>query len=573
MKRFADFGISVPSGASGEIRTTCPQCSGQRKKARERCLAVNVDEGMWFCHHCGHSGSLGTDKTAQQIKTHFRPSHVHIDLPRDMLHYLLGRGLSHATISRHGICLGELYAQDLKRKLPAIKFPYHKGGVVVNAKYRTLDKRFCQEANAEACLYRYDHLSEKRPEEIVICEGEIDALSFYEAGLSNATSVPNGAPAPNAKNYEREFAYLESAASILDNCKKVVLAVDNDAPGKILEQELARRIGVEKCYRVQFPHDCKDANDVLRKYGAPKLQELVAGAKPYPVSGIFTSTDIADLVLHLYECGEQRGKSTGWPWLNDFYTVKLGQLTIVTGIPGHGKSSWLDALIVNLSREHGWPFALFSPENWPLQRHAQSIIEKFSGKTFDWNSGRDGAERIKREELEDCLEFMTDKFFFLMPEEKLMTVDAILEKARVTIFRYGVRGIVIDPWNELDHDFGNGITETQYISQALGKIRRFARCNDVHVWLVAHPKVLVKDKLTGSYKPPTMYDISGSANWRNKADVGLCIYRPDLNRDETVIYVQKVRFREVGKLGGVKFAYNRATGIYTDKCALGKLDS
>jgi twinkle protein len=104
----------------------------------------------------------------------------------------------------------------------------------------------------------------------------------------------------------------------------------------------------------------------------------------------------------------------------------------------------------------------------------------------------------------------------------------------------------------------------------LGKIRRFARRNGVHVWIVAHPQKLIKDKDTGKYKPPTMYEISGGANWRNKADVGICVHRPDMTNDITEIYIQKVRFREIGKLGAVQFRYARETGNYTDFSVLGR---
>jgi putative DNA primase/helicase len=53
-----DYGIEVPPGASGEIKTTCPQCSHTRRKKRDRCLSVNVDSGVWFCWHCGWRGGL-----------------------------------------------------------------------------------------------------------------------------------------------------------------------------------------------------------------------------------------------------------------------------------------------------------------------------------------------------------------------------------------------------------------------------------------------------------------------------------------------------------------------------------
>ena len=550
MKNFTDFNISIPIGSSGEVRVICPECTPTRRNQKERDLSVNVEKGAWHCHHCGWGGSLGGDKSREEVRSYFRPVHNHVDLPQQWIDYLVGRGISQITARDNGLSLGTNNR---------LKFPYFKNGVVVNAKYRTLDKHFSQEKNAEACLYRFDQIS--GCEEIIICEGEFDALACYEAGFKNATSVPNGAPAPNAKNYTKEFSYLDSAKQVLESVKKVILAVDNDQPGKVLEQELARRIGVEKCWRVNLPSSCKDVNDVLVKYGRKGLRDVIDNAKPYPVEGIFRASEISDLILHLYDQGFRRGVSTGWNNLDQLYTVKTGQMSIVTGIPGSGKSNFIDALMVNLVRYHQWSFAVFSPENWPLERHAQSLIEKMYGAPFDRDCPT--RRRMKREDVQECIGVIDSKFHFIMPEEDAMTVDAVLDKARVSILRFGVKGIVIDPWNELDHDFG-AMTETQYISVMLGKIRRFARRNDVHVWIVAHPQKLIKDKDSGKYRPPTMYEINGGAHWRNKADVGLCVHRPDTSNDITQVIVQKIRFREVGKLGQISLRYCRDTGSYSE---------
>lgn len=556
MDTYRNHKINLDMNATGEHRLTCPECSHDRHKKHERCLAVNADKKVWICHHCGWTGGLGEKTEDSTIRNYERPKHIHVDLSADLLQYMLDRCISKETLAANGICQGQ-FSKDK----PSIKFPYIKDGVVVNAKHRTTDKQFRQEKNAEQCLYRFDAIATLDSERVIITEGEIDALSLFECGFYDATSVPNGAPAPNAKNYAREFSYLESAESVFAQKKQVILAVDNDAPGKTLEQELARRIGVEKCWRVEYPIGCKDINDVLRKYGPLKVSQTIYAAKPYPVEGIFTPTDIKDLIFHLHEHGSQCGTSTGWVKMDRFYTVKTGQLTIITGIPGSGKSNWLDALMVNLAKTNDWPCAVFSPENWPLQRHAQSIIEKWTHKTF--MSGSEYTQKLSKTELKEAISQIADKFYFIMPEESCMTMESILEKLKVTIFRHGVKCIAIDPWNEIEHDYGN-LTETQYISNMLGKIRRFARLNDVHVWLVAHPQKLQKDKDTGKYKPPTMYEISGGAHWRNKADVGICVHRPDVTKDETDIQVQKVRFREVGQLGIVRFSYDRLTGVYND---------
>jgi twinkle protein len=563
MSTYKEFAIDLGNGATGEHRLICPKCSHDRRKQHERCLAVNADKKTWICFHCGWTGSLSAE-TKDKEQKHERPKHVHIDLNEQLLQYMLDRGISRETLAASGICQGHFNQNTL-----SIKFPYYKSGVVVNAKHRTLDKQFRQERNAEQCLYRYDAIASLDSDRVIITEGEIDALSLVEAGFNDATSVPNGAPAPGAKNYTKEFSYLESAEAIFKHKKRVILAVDNDAPGKVLEQELARRIGVEKCWRVEYPSGCKDLNDVLCKHGQLIVAQTIYNAKPYPVEGIFTSADIHDLIVHQYEHGSQAGTSTGWLKLNPYYTIKTGQLTIITGIPGSGKSNWLDAMMVNLAQHNDWSFAVFSPENWPLQRHAQSILEKWTRKTFVPGNGY--SKHLSKQELQAGIEQIADRFYFLMPEESQMTIDSILEKVRVTIFRHGVKGIAIDPWNEIEHDYGN-LTETQYISNMLGKIRRFARLNDVHIWIVAHPQKLQKDKDTGKYKPPTMYEISGGAHWRNKADVGICVNRPDGSKDETEIIIQKVRFREVGQLGVVMFGYDRLTGVYTDIYVAGNAD-
>jgi len=233
-------------------------------------------------------------------------------------------------------------------------------------------------------------------------------------------------------------------------------------------------------------------------------------------------------------------------------------MTIVTGIPGHGKSNFIDSLMLNLISSYDWPFAVFSPENWPLERHMQTLLEKAIGKPF---ARKDLATaRMTKEEIEEYIGILNDYIHFIMPKEDLLSVDVLLEKVKVVIFRHGIKGFILDPWNEVEHNFGK-LTETQYISQELTKIRRFAKLNQIHVWIIAHPRNLRQDD-DGGYKPPTMYEISGGANWRNKADNGLCIHRPDLKVDETSVFVQKIRFKEVGKMGEATLNYCRDTGEY-----------
>jgi len=555
MNTYSDYGIEVPYDVTGENRTLCPECSPHRKKSSEKCLAVNTEKETWFCHHCGHSGGLKKDARTDRESIIIKPVFKKSELPQKVIDWFQKRGIPEHILSANQISHGKSFKDK-----NGIQFPYFKGGVAVNIKHRSHDKDFRQEKKAEKCLYRFDDIAKCKGDTLVICEGEMDALSFQAAGFEMVTSIPDGAPSANAQSFRSKFDFLKSAEQIFQHYKKIILAVDNDAPGKLCEQELARRIGAEKCFRVKYPAGCKDANDVLVKRGKEAVVNLVKTATPYPVEGLLSPSDYEREVFNLYDLGPNRGVSTGWKKLDEFYTIKTGEMTIVTGIPGSGKSNFIDSLMVNLIKQQEWSFAVFSPENWPVERHIQTLLEKVEGKPFATNGHY--TDRMTRESVGDLLEIINDHFFFIVPPEDLLTVEIILEKARAAIFRHGVKGIVLDPWNEIDHLY-DGKTEAQYLSEKLTKIRRFARMNAVHIWVVAHPKNLVKDT-SGIYKPPSMYEISGGAHWRNKADNGLCVHRPNYQDDITDVYIQKIRFREVGKPGEVSLRYCRDTGTYSD---------
>lgn len=553
---FQDYGINIPSGASGNIKTLCPRCSHDRKKPKDKCLSVNVDEEVWNCHNCTWAGCLAEEyeKPKPNRKPEYKPKP---NMPEKVIQWFGKRGIPENVLKHEKIGFGKSFPDK-----GGMQFPYIKGGAVVNVKHRTTDKQFRQEKDAEKCLYRFDEIEKAEDNFLIITEGEMDALSFVTVGFKSVTSIPDGAPSEKSSNYTAKFDFLKSAESILKKYKKIILAMDNDGPGKVAEFELARRIGIERCWRIQYPVDCKDANDVLVKHGDFKLIAITDKAKPFPVDGIISPDDLRSKLMTLYDSGVKRGYITGWQLFNEFYTVKPGDLTIITGIPGSGKSNFVDSLCINLIRLHQFKIAVFSPENWPPERHLQTFVEKHSKKPFD----RDGydASRLKKEEVNQHIDKLEEHIRFIMPKDDVMSVDAVLDKAKIEVFRRGIQGLIIDPWNEIEHCY-NGIREDQYISKELTKIRRFARLNGVHVWIVAHPRNLVKDN-NGQYQPPTMYEISGGAHWRNKADNGICVHRKDFRSgSSTYVIVQKVRFKEVGRCGDVRFKFSVETGTYIDE--------
>lgn len=564
LKTYADFDIDVPSGRTGEVDTTCPACSSQRKKRTARCLSVNLDKQTWHCHHCGFAGGLGTGQRnveAPWRKPQYRKPEPLVSKPIDrVVAWFESRRIPRAVVERNGITAVSVYMPQVEDHVSAIAFPYLRGDELVNVKYRDAHKNFRMATGAERILYGLNDIA---PERCVIVEGEMDKLALEVAGITSCVSVPDGAPAETSKDYSSKFTFLEADAERLATVKQWVIAVDNDAPGKRLEDELSRRLGREKCLRVTWASECKDANDVLMAHGPDVLRECIENAQPFPIAGVFDLESNSDRIRTLYENGWEKGVSTGWPSVDELYTVRPGEFTVVTGIPNSGKSNWLDALTVNLAKEHGWGIAIFSPENQPLEDHMSRLIEKWVGQPFSHGP----TPRMSLDTLQHAQKEMGDHFTWILPDDDSeWTVDTVLDRAKALVYRHGIRGLVIDPWNELEHAIPNGMTETIYTGNVLKHIRQFARRHGVHVWIVAHPQKLYRDRESGDYPVPTLYDISGSANWRNKADNGIVVWRNFADTQKSVeIHVQKIRFRQIGKIGMSKLTYRPATQTYSEQ--------
>ena len=552
---YMDYGISLPVDSTGQQYTVCPQCSESRKKTQDKCLSVDTDRQIWNCHHCHWTGKLkkNIELPSRTPKPRFiKPNWKSNDsLPEKVVKYFEERGISEATLKCNDIqYVTEIYFPQVKGKRGAICFLYKRNKEIVNVKYRSGEKHFKQETGAEKIFYGLDDIDGKG-HTLIITEGEIDKLSFDEIRYNFSVSVPDGAPAPGTKNFRTKFEYLENCKSEIAHITDFILAVDNDPAGQTLEYELARRLGFEKCLRVTYPEDCKDANEVLVKHGEEGLKRLIGLAKPFPVVGVNGVEDLHGDLIKLYRNGYATVYETGWSSVDKLYKVRPGEMTILTGYTGHGKSEFLDALLVNLAMLHDWSFGVCSLENLPYERQVKKLAEKVSGKPFFSDKG----ERMTETELLNAESFLQEHFYFINPDR--VEIDEILKIGKALIFRHGIHGLVIDPYNELDHKRQPGMTETEYVSQFLSIIRRFARMNNIAVWVVAHP---TKPNRDGIIEAPTAYDISGSANWANKADNALSVFRGQDN--EVQIHVTKIRFKEVGHIGRVDLKYENKSGRY-----------
>lgn len=265
-----------------------------------------------------------------------------------------------------------------------------------------------------------------------------------------------------------------------------------------------------------------------------------------------------DDLVELRNRGLDTGKSTGWASVSELFRVVPGQLSIVTGYPNSGKSEFVDALTVNLAEHHGWRFVIASMENPPAE-HRAKLVEKHIGKPF--RRYGPGTPVMSDEEVRAGAQWVRERFTFL---EVGGAEPPLLEEilSRTLLLSRSRQGLVIDPWNELESGRDRDEKETDFVSRMLGMLKRFGREMGLHVWVVAHPaKVYTQD---GKPRLLGLMDISGSAHWANKADLGIVVHRPDLTAFETEIHVRKVRFKHVGKVGFCKLKWDKNTGRYSD---------
>ncbi|WP_158920684.1 toprim domain-containing protein [Acidisphaera sp. S103] len=405
----ADAGIRLKSLRPGHTEhIVCPRCGGGKDREISLSVTIDADGGgaAWVCHRgsCGYrdggkvvrdtprpSAAAPRPVPIQKPKPH--PAAQQENRPPWLWDFFGEREIGARTIKAFGVYAattwfpGAKVDQGGKPEREGVVFPYFFKGELVNRKYRTKppEKTFVQDKDALPTLFNVDRLGDA-PAEIVFVEGEMDVMALFECQIENATTLKDGAgKEATFKEDDKRFEALRTHADILSKAKKIILAGDNDTPGLALREELARRLGRHRCWLVSWPEGCKDACDTLRLSGTEALQACIRDAAPYPIAGIQrigTGT-----LLALRELPPPAVMTTGT--MATDLILKLpteGRLIIVTGYPGHGKTSWTRFVIVHTADKENRRWAVFSPEMQPWEHFAAQCAEVYVDKPF-WPRG------------------------------------------------------------------------------------------------------------------------------------------------------------------------------------------
>lgn len=544
-----ELGIDLKHKHSGNLKTQCPKCGPTRKNKKDPCLSVDIDTGLYNCHHCDFKGRVFEKPKKEFVRP---PARLEKLSPKSLQWFESVRGISNDTLLRMKVTESREWIPGLQGEVNCICFNYFRNDQLINIKYRGPQKSFKMEKDAELIFYNLQAIDGKTT--AVIVEGEIDCLTMVECGIYDCVSVPNGASKGNQR-----LEYLDNCWEYFDKKEKVVIATDNDEAGISLRDELARRIGKDRCYTVEYPDGCKDTNEVYIKHGKEAVLQMLDNARLWPLEGIMSTEDIFPVIVDWFENGYPEGTRAGLQGLDDLLAFAPGELTTITGIPGHGKDEYINLVISSLAQRHGWKFGMFDFEETPPQT-ATKLMEKISGKAFAFRRNPD--DRMSRRGFEQAVAMVDSHFYFCNTDDIAPSIDMIISIATSLVLRFGIKGIRINPWNWIENNRPASMTETEYISLSLSKIIRFARKYGVHVFLIAHTTKIQKDKRTGKYEIPNLYSISGSANFYNKTHNGITVYR-DAEAGTVDVYVQKVKQSWNGQTGWVSYTFNTFTRQYT----------
>ena len=498
MKRFIEWETLDFKKLSGKEKIRCPECDSQRSDKRDKSLQIDHNDGYGKCHYCEALTFRDSNTYEPKVILPKQDWQNFTKLSEPLTKWIE----DNRAIGQHTLI--QLGITEEKYYQPALKKEVNNivfnyfEGSTVVNKKYRSGNKNFTQSSGGKSIF-YNINSLVGQKECYIVEGEFDVLALHHHGIKNVISVPNGA------NDNDE--YWKNSEEYLKNIEKFIIAVDNDDKGNDLKDKIAQRLGRWRCEYITWNN--KDANGDLI---SGDIKESIANSKRFPVSGTINISELKDEIYDFYNNGLPetiKPKSDCFKDINSIFSLMRGHLCTITGIPSHGKSEFSEWYAMNVAKDHNMKLSFFTPEHSPFALHQTRFMAKAIGKPF-WKS----------------------------QPNRMTPAD---------IERY-VNKVV-------------GASEKKDIDAVLTKLTMFAQTNNVIIMLIAHPTKMKKQE-DDTFAIPTLYDVSGSSDFRNQTHDGYVIHR-DFKDNSVMFQNLKTKYNFQGDIG--KFTimnYDIPTGRY-----------
>ena len=479
---------------------TCPFCTKSKWK-----FSIVAASGVYRCWTCNESGSLyklkealgdlgehteksvnKKNKSKKDIVPRARIDKWHNALLKDedALNYLFDRGITQEAIEYFQL------GKRLQGGKAWLTIPHINDGVVYNIKRRTLPpekKDFRRVADAETVLFNADALD--KYETIIVAEAELDAISWWCAGVKNVVSLTAGAG-----------SFLSEWYDLLKE-KKVILALDSDSQGKNGAKDIARRLGFDCTKTIDLP--LHDANDVLVEYGGAALADLISTAHLFDVDGVYTIREV------LSECVQRSddvsGIFTPWESVNrrlGKFGFQYGDMVVLSAPPKTGKTTLAQNIVGWNAEVKNVPSLMFCLE-MKTTRLGKKYASAVRRKPVDDLTALD--LKLVRYKLKNMPLWMVDPSW-----DKKVTLDSVVEKIRETVKRYGIKLLVFDHLHFLCRSL-------RYVTMEVGNVTKafklLAEELDIVVILIAQPTKIKDGRMMTAQDLKHSSDIHADADW------------------------------------------------------------
>lgn len=486
--------------------------------------------------------SYAPQPMASQPKRYVLPNIDMQDLSEAARHYMHRRKITDETLAHFGIKQRHWANQDV------YVFPYqNEKGALEYVTYRGIGKGAIKggcEKNTKPILFGMPGIDKRKP--LVITEGQIDCMSVWQAGYTNVVSVPNGS---------NNFEWINTCWDWLQGISEIIVLADNDEPGLKMANNIKSRL---KNVKIATYSARKDANEVLYHEGPEAVLSPILMAINAMPEGMI---DLADQAFKSKKGDVVETIETGFrDYDAEVEDWKLGEITVVFGRNGEGKSTFISQVIGHCIEQDNRVF-LYSGEmsdnkiqDWLYRqlvgnksRHLQTVDGKYGGK-----------KEVRPQTIEKIQNWHRGKLFLYDRSVKELAgnLDKFFEIAEYAVKRYGVKLVVIDNLMAILEENADSLFSDQ--ANFVQRCKYFAITNNCHVVLLAHPnKVKAEIKKAESNLEKT--DISGSNNIANKADNIIGIERIWGEHQEFDAVISSLKDRESGQRKRFLYKFSRET--------------